>query len=100
MGTGEPMTATEVAAQPAAPRPLDERISHRGPMRRWPISPQIRALIGAFVVWTFLWGNGDTFGTAGTTLKWLDVAAPHRITATAIPLLIVRGGFDLSSGWV
>jgi ribose/xylose/arabinose/galactoside ABC-type transport system permease subunit len=92
------MTVTEVAAQTAAPLPLDERISHRGPMRRWLISPEIGALIGAFVVWTFLWGNGDTFGTAGTTLNWLDVAAPYGIMATAIALLMIGGEFDLSSG--
>jgi ribose/xylose/arabinose/galactoside ABC-type transport system permease subunit len=92
------MTVTEVAAQPATPRALDERISHRGPMRRWLISPEIGALIGAFVVWTFLWGNGDTFGTAGTTLNWLDVAAPYGIMATAIALLMIGGEFDLSSG--
>ena len=59
------MTVTEVAAQPAAPLPLDERISHRGPMRRWLISPEIGALIGAFVVWTFLWGNGETVRYCG-----------------------------------
>lgn len=92
------MTVTEVAAEPAHHRPIDERISHRGPMRKWLISPEIGALIGAFVVWTFLWGNGETFGTAGTTLNWLDVAAPYGIMATAIALLMIGGEFDLSSG--
>jgi ribose/xylose/arabinose/galactoside ABC-type transport system permease subunit len=76
----------------------DERIAHRGPMRRWLISPEIGALIGAVVVWLFLWGNGETFGTAGTTLNWLDVAAPYGIMATAIALLMIGGEFDLSSG--
>ena len=93
------MTVTEVGAGAAAPpRPIDERISHRGPMRKWLISPEIGALIGAVVVWTFLWGNGETFGTAGTTLNWLDVAAPYGIMATAIALLMIGGEFDLSSG--
>ena len=76
----------------------DERIGHRGPMRRWLISPEIGAFIGAVVVWLFLWGNGETFGTAGTTLNWLDVAAPYGIMATAIALLMIGGEFDLSSG--
>ncbi len=79
-------------------QPHDERISHRGPMRRWLISPEIGALIGAVVVWLFLWGNGETFGTAGTTLNWLDVAAPYGIMATAVALLMIGGEFDLSSG--
>jgi simple sugar transport system permease protein len=95
------MSLTEVAA-PVAPKPSvaegDERIAHRGPMRRWLISPEIGALIGAVVVWAFLWGNGQTFGTAGTTLNWLDVAAPYGVMATAIALLMIGGEFDLSSG--
>src|ERR1700694_3908758 len=98
MGTGEPMSVTEAAAGGATTQPVDERITHRGPMRRWLISPEIGALIGAVVVWTFLWGNGETFGTAGTTLNWLDVAAPYGIMATAIALLMIGGEFDLSSG--
>ena len=76
----------------------DERIIHRGPMRWWLISPEIGALIGAVVVWLFLWGNGETFGTAGTTLNWLDVAAPYGIMATAVALLMIGGEFDLSAG--
>jgi simple sugar transport system permease protein len=67
-------------------------------MRRWLISPEIGALIGTVVVWAFLWGNGETFGTAGTTLNWLDVAAPYGVMATAIALLMIGGEFDLSSG--
>ncbi len=92
------MTVTEVGTGATPPRPVDERITHRGPMRKWLISPEIGALIGAVVVWTFLWGNGETFGTAGTTLNWLDVAAPYGIMATAIALLMIGGEFDLSSG--
>ena len=49
-------------------------------------------------MWLFLWGNGETFGTAGTTLNWLDVAAPYGIMATAIALLMIGGEFDLSAG--
>ncbi len=97
------MTATDVKVSDEAvgeppPVPLDERISHRGPMRRWLISPEIGALIGAVIVWTFFWGNGQTFGEADTTLNWLDVAAPTGIMAAAVALLMIGGEFDLSSG--
>jgi simple sugar transport system permease protein len=76
----------------------DERITYRGPLRRWLVSPEIGALIGTVVVWAFLWGNGQTFGTSGTTLNWLDVAAPYGIMATAVALLMIGGEFDLSAG--
>ena len=96
------MSVTDAAAkarpEQAPATSADERIAHRGPMRRWLISPEIGALIGAVVVWAFLWGNGETFGTAGTTLNWLDVAAPYGVMATAIALLMIVGEFDLSSG--
>jgi simple sugar transport system permease protein len=97
------MTATDVQVDEEPvfeppPVPLDERISHRGPMRRWLLSPEIGALIGAVIVWAFFWGNGRTFGEADTTLNWLDVAAPTGIMAAAVALLMIGGEFDLSSG--
>lgn len=97
------MTATAVPTSdlPVTESPVvhaDERIAHRGPMRRWLISPEIGALIGAIIVWAFFWGNSDTFGRASTTLNWLDVAAPTGIMATAVALLMIGGEFDLSSG--
>ncbi|MEP7204345.1 MAG: hypothetical protein ABI894_17165 [Ilumatobacteraceae bacterium] len=67
-------------------------------MRRWLVSPEIGALIGAVIVWAFFWGNGRTFGEADTTLNWLDVAAPTGIMAAAVALLMIGGEFDLSSG--
>lgn len=94
------MTVTEERNDAPASEPTksDERISHRTPMQRWLISPEIGALIGAILVWIFFWGNGQTFGEADTTLNWLDVAAPTGIMATAIALLMIGGEFDLSSG--
>jgi simple sugar transport system permease protein len=97
------MAITEEApgeAPPAEPKPTptDERLSHRGPMQRWLISPEIGALIGAVIVWVFFWGNARTFGQANSTLNWLDVAAPTGIMATAVALLMIGGEFDLSSG--
>jgi ribose/xylose/arabinose/galactoside ABC-type transport system permease subunit len=76
----------------------DERISYRGPVKRLLVSPEIGALIGTIVVWAFFWGNGDTFGTAGSTANFLDVAAPLGIMAIAVSLLMIGGEFDLSSG--
>ncbi len=67
-------------------------------MRRWLMSPEIGALIGAIIVWAFFWGNGQTFGEADTTLNWLDVAAPTGIMAAAVALLMIGGEFDLSAG--
>lgn len=97
------MTATAVPTSdtPIVESPVvhaDERIAHRGPMRRWLISPEIGALIGAVIVWAFFWGNSETFGRASSTLNWLDVAAPTGIMATAVALLMIGGEFDLSSG--
>ncbi len=91
-GTGATSSVSAVSAA------RDERITYRGPLRRWLISPEIGALIGTVVVWAFLWGNGQTFGTSGTTLNWLDVAAPYGIMATAVALLMIGGEFDLSAG--
>ena len=78
--------------------PSDERISHRGPIQRLLVSPEIGALVGAILIWAFFWGIGATFGTAGTTLNVLDSAAPLGIMAVAISLLMIGGEFDLSSG--
>ena len=76
----------------------DERITYRGPLKRLLISPEIGALIGAVVVWAFFWGNGDKFGTAGSTANFLDVAAPLGIMAVVVSLLMIGGEFDLSAG--
>ena len=76
----------------------DERISYRGPLKRLLVSPEIGALIGAVVVWAFFWGNGDKFGTAGSTANFLDVAAPLGIMAVTVALLMIGGEFDLSAG--
>ena len=82
----------------ARPKDGDERIAYRGPLKRLLISPEIGALIGAVVVWAFFWGNGDKFGTAGSTANFLDVAAPLGIMAVAVSLLMIGGEFDLSAG--
>ncbi|MFM8531805.1 MAG: ABC transporter permease [Ilumatobacteraceae bacterium] len=90
------MSETVVESAPVVK--ADERIAHRGPLQRWLVSPEIGALIGAVIVWSFFWGNARTFGEADSTLNWLDVAAPLGIMAVAIALLMIGGEFDLSSG--
>ena len=94
--TAVPLSDTKEPDSPVVH--ADERMSHRGPMQRWLISPEIGALIGAVIVWIFFWGNARTFGQANSTLNWLDVAAPTGIMATAVALLMIGGEFDLSSG--
>lgn len=95
----EPSTVQSLAmTRPSSAIATDERITHRGPMQRWLISPEIGALIGAVIVWAFFWANSRTFGEADSTLNWLDVAAPLGIMAVAVSLLMIGGEFDLSSG--
>jgi ribose/xylose/arabinose/galactoside ABC-type transport system permease subunit len=78
----------------------DERIAHRGPIQRLLVSPEIGAIIGAVLVWTFFWGNGAKFGTAASTLIILDAAAPLGIMAVVVALLMIGGEFDLSAGMI
>jgi ribose/xylose/arabinose/galactoside ABC-type transport system permease subunit len=89
---------SEFESDAAARVSADERLGHRGPIQRLLVSPEIGALIGAVLVWAFFWGNGDTFGTAGSTANFLDVAAPLGIMAIAVAMLMIGGEFDLSAG--
>ena len=86
------------------PRPRPSRratsgIAYRGPIQRLLLSPEIGALIGAVVVWTFFWGDGDTFGNV-STLASTGSTSPRRsgIMAVAVALLMIGGEFDLSAG--
>lgn len=92
------MTAVTEPPATAGTSSGDERLVHRGPVQRLLVSPEIGALIGAVLVWAFFWGNGRTFGGAGSTLNFLDVAAPLGIMAVAVALLMIGGEFDLSAG--
>jgi simple sugar transport system permease protein len=87
-------TAVTTATEP----PRDERLAFRGPIQRLLLSPEIGALIGAVVVWTFFWGAGEKFGNVSTLASYLDVAAPLGIMAVAVALLMIGGEFDLSAG--
>jgi ribose/xylose/arabinose/galactoside ABC-type transport system permease subunit len=87
-------TAATAATEPAR----DERVAYRGPIQRLLLSPEIGAMIGAVVVWTFFWGAGEKFGNVSTLASVLDVAAPLGIMAVAVALLMIGGEFDLSAG--
>jgi len=93
----EPVVASIDDGKPAVIS-ADERIAFRGPIQRLLVSPEIGAIIGAVLVWAFFWGNGRTFGTAATTLIFLDSAAPLGIMAVVVALLMIGGEFDLSAG--
>ena len=77
---------------------MDERLTHRGPIQRLLVRPEIGALIGTTAVWFFFWATADVFGTAAGTANYLDVAAKLGIMAVAVSLLMIGGEFDLSSG--
>jgi ribose/xylose/arabinose/galactoside ABC-type transport system permease subunit len=80
------------------PAQVDERLSHRGPIQRLLVRPEIGALIGTTAIWFFFWATADVFGTAAGTANYLDVAAKLGIMAVAVSLLMIGGEFDLSSG--
>lgn len=76
----------------------DERLAYRSVFQRIFIRPEVGAIIGAIGIWTFFWAVSETFGTAGGTFGWLDVAATLGIMAVAVSMLMIGGEFDLSSG--
>ncbi len=76
----------------------DERLAYRSIFQRLFVRPEIGALIGAVGIWSFFWSVSATFGTAGQTFGWLDIAATLGIMAVAVSMLMIGGEFDLSSG--
>jgi ribose/xylose/arabinose/galactoside ABC-type transport system permease subunit len=94
--TTERTRPVEVAS--AEPPKIDERLTHRGPIQRLLVRPEIGALLGTTAVWFFFWAVANVFGTAAGTANYLDVAATLGIMAVAVSLLMIGGEFDLSSG--
>lgn len=76
----------------------DERLTFRGPIQQVLTRPEIGALLGSAAVWTMFWLVSASFGTAGGTANFLDVAATLGIMAVPVALLMIGGEFDLSSG--
>ncbi len=83
---------------PAAASGGDERLAYRGVFQRLFVRPEIGAIVGAGVIWTFFWAVSREFGTAGGAASILDVSATLGIMAVAVSLLMIGGEFDLSSG--
>ena len=80
-----------------APR-VDERIAGVGMLRRLLVRPEIGALIGAAVVFTFFAAQSEVFRSAAGFANWLDPAATLGIMAVVVALLMIGGEFDLSAG--
>lgn len=83
---------------PAGAHVDDERLAYRSIFQRIFIRPEVGAMIGAVGIWAFFWAASETFGTAGGTFGWLDIAATLGIMAVAVSMLMIGGEFDLSSG--
>jgi simple sugar transport system permease protein len=76
----------------------DERLTARGPLRRLLVTPELGALIGAVVVFTFFAVQSPVFRSARGIANWLDPASTLGIMAVAVALLMIGGHFDLSAG--
>ena len=80
----------------------DERLRRSHPVRRILARPELGALGGAIVVWTFfaVVAGDQGFLTLRGTATYLEVAAELGILAAAVALLMIGGEFDLSVGSV
>ena len=78
----------------------DERLRQRRPLRRLLARPELGALGGALVVWTFFaLAAGDRgFLSLRGAATYLEVSAELGIIAVAVALLMIGGEFDLSVG--
>ncbi len=92
---GEADAADDASAGSAG---VDERLAYRGVFQRLFVRPEIGAIVGATVIWSFFWAVSREFGTAGGAASILDVSATLGIMAVAVSLLMIGGEFDLSSG--
>ncbi|GAA2669548.1 MULTISPECIES: ABC transporter permease [Nonomuraea] len=76
----------------------DERLADVGRLRRLLIRPELGAVVGAVVVFSFFAGQSEVFRSVAGIANWLDPAATLGIMAVAIALLMIGGEFDLSAG--
>ena len=89
-----------MAVDAATEKRVDERLRRQSILRRLLNRPELGALAGAILVWTFFAIRaGDSgfltnFGTAG----YLAIASELGILAVAVSLLMIAGEFDLSIG--
>ena len=78
----------------------DERLRQRRPLRRLLARPELGALGGALVVWTFfaLVAGDRGFLSLRGAATYLEVSSELGIIAVAVALLMIGGEFDLSVG--
>ncbi|MGI5271440.1 ABC transporter permease [Nonomuraea sp. CA-218870] len=82
----------------AATGRADERVADVGPLRRLLIRPELGAVVGAIVVFSFFASQSAVFRSLDGIANWLDPAATLGIMAVAVALLMIGGEFDLSAG--
>lgn len=89
-----------MAVEAAAEKRVDERLRRQSILRRVLNRPELGALAGAIIVWTFFairagdQGFLSNFGAAG----YLAISSELGILAIAVSLLMIAGEFDLSIG--
>jgi simple sugar transport system permease protein len=76
----------------------DERVARVGTARRLLIRPELGAVVGLVVVFTFFAVQSPVFRSPDGIANWLDPAATLGIMAVAVALLMIGGEFDLSAG--
>lgn len=76
----------------------DERVASVGRLRRLLIRPELGAVVGAIVVFTFFATQSEVFRSVSGIANWLDPASTLGIMAVAVALLMIGGEFDLSAG--
>ncbi|GAA3157342.1 ABC transporter permease [Blastococcus jejuensis] len=62
------------------------------------MTPELGALVGAVVIFTFFAVQSPQFRSARGIANWLDPASTLGIMAVAVALLMIGGHFDLSAG--
>jgi simple sugar transport system permease protein len=90
--------ATETAPPPAVAR--DERVRRVSLVSRLLSRPELGAVVGLVVVWTFfsVVAFDNNFVSWSATAAILNRSAPLGILAVAVALLMIAGEFDLSIG--
>ena len=84
----------------SAARPADERVRQVGILRRLLTRPELGAVAGAIIVFTFfaVVAGDRGFLTSTGTISYLEVSAQLGIVVVPVALLMIAGEFDLSVG--
>ncbi|GGM73155.1 sugar ABC transporter permease [Longimycelium tulufanense] len=77
---------------------VDERLARVGVLDRLLVRPELGAVLGALVVFTFFSVFTDQFLSPAGAATWLDDASTLGIMAVGVAMLMIGGEFDLSAG--